>query len=145
MSQKLSIKDLAIDGKKVLVRVDFNVPLTPSCEVADTKKITETLKTIHYLIEHHCKIILISHLGKPDGKKNMNYSLRPVAKALSKLLKKNVLFIEDCIGEHVKKEIDHLKEGEVALLENLRFYPEEENPFDVFLFLSSALIENKRS
>jgi len=124
---KLSVEDLQLKGKRVLVRVDFNVPLDGSTIIDDTR-ITSALPTIEYIIKQGGKVILMSHLGRPEGKVVAKYSLSPVAKRLKELLGKNVTFAPDCIGNEVKAIIDKMNEGDVVLLENLRFHAgEEEN------------------
>ncbi len=127
---KLTIDDLDMKGKRVLVRVDFNVPLTPDLKVADDKRIVASLPTIKKVIESGGKAILMSHLGRPDGKKMPEFSLKPVAEALSKLLEKPVAFAPDCVGPEVEEMVAAMKEGDVLLLENVRFYPEEEGKKD---------------
>lgn len=122
---KLTINDLRLKDKKVLVRVDFNVPLNEKKEVADDTRIVESLPTIKKILVEGGKAILMSHLGRPKGK-DPNLSLAPVAKRLEKLLGKPVKFVDDCIGENVEKAVYDLKSGECLLLENLRFYPQEE-------------------
>jgi len=122
---KLTIDDLKLKGKRVLVRVDFNVPLNEKKEVADDTRIVESLPTIKKILAESGKAILMSHLGRPKGK-DPNLSLAPVAKRLEKLLGKPVKFINDCIGPVVEKAVSELKSGECLLLENLRFYPQEE-------------------
>ncbi len=124
--EKLTIDDLELKDKKVLVRVDFNVPLNEKKEVADDKRIVESLPTIKKILQDGGKAILMSHLGRPKGKKVPEMSLAPVAKRLEKLLGKPVKFVNDCIGPEVEKAVSQLKSGECLLLENLRFYPEEE-------------------
>ncbi len=124
---KLSIDDLDLKNKKVLVRVDFNVPLNENLEVTDDTRIREALPTIQKIIESNGKAILMSHLGRPKGKINESMRLAPVARRLSQLLGKEVQFLTDCIGEVVEKAVNALQPGEVILLENLRFYKEEEN------------------
>ncbi|MEO0114860.1 MAG: phosphoglycerate kinase [candidate division WOR-3 bacterium] len=124
--KKLSIKDLPIKNKKVFVRVDFNVPMDETGKIRSDARIQAALPTIEYIIKNQGIAILASHLGKPKGKRDLKYSLRPVAQRLSELLKKPVLFAEDCIGESVEKVISETKPGDVVLLENLRFHPEEE-------------------
>jgi 3-phosphoglycerate kinase len=120
-----TIKDVNLMGKRVFVRVDFNVPLDEHGQVSDTTRITAALPTINYLIQRKTKIILASHLGRPKGAKDEKYSLAPVAKVLSELLKQPVLFLPDCIGKEIVNAIHQLGNGEVALLENVRFYKEE--------------------
>jgi phosphoglycerate kinase len=123
--EKLTIDDLQLKDKRVLVRVDFNVPLDKKCEVTDDRRIVESLPTIKKILQDGGKAILMSHLGRPKGK-TPELSLLPVAKRLEKLLGKPVKFVNDCIGPEVEKAASELKSGECLLLENLRFYPEEE-------------------
>ena len=122
---KKSVEDIDVNGKKVLVRCDFNVPLDGDV-ITDPKRIVEALPTIKYLLAHNAKVILCSHLGRPKGEFNMKYSLAPVAAKLSELLGKNVTLAKDVIGEDAKAKASALKEGEVLLLENVRFHKEEE-------------------
>jgi phosphoglycerate kinase len=128
---KLSIKDLDLKGKRVFVRVDFNVPVKEG-KVEDDTRIRGALPTIQYAIEHGARVILASHLGRPKGKVDEKYSLRPVAEHLSGLLNKPVGFAEDCVGDEVKAKVDALQDGDVLLLENLRFHAEEEKNDDAF-------------
>jgi len=123
---KKSIQDIDVDGKKVLVREDFNVPLDENGTITDDRRIREALPTIRYLREHNAKVILMSHLGRPKGKFNMKYSLKPVAERLSEKLGAEVRLAGDVIGDAVQAMAESLKEGEVMLLENVRFYEEEE-------------------
>lgn len=127
---KLSLEKLIelnkIKGKRVLVRVDFNVPLDSNGNISDDKRILESLKTIKGIVSNGGKCILMSHLGRPKGEKNPKYSLSVVAEYLSNVLDKPVLFSDDCISEDNRGVIDAMKEGDVLLLENLRFYKEEE-------------------
>ncbi|HOV69713.1 MAG TPA: phosphoglycerate kinase [Clostridia bacterium] len=124
---KKTIKDIDVKGKKVIVRVDFNVPQDDAGNITDDKRIRAALPTIEYLIENKAKVILCSHLGRPKGQVNPEFSLLPVAKHLEQLLPNvNVKFAPDCIGEATRQICNSLKEGEVVLLENLRFYKEEE-------------------
>ena len=120
-----TIKDIQCVGKKVFVRVDFNVPLNDRGEVADDSRIVAALPTIKFLVEKRAKVILASHLGRPKGEKNEKYSLKNVAATLEKLLGHNVKFLPDCIGEDVKSYVDGMSDGDIVLLENLRFYKEE--------------------
>jgi phosphoglycerate kinase len=122
---KLTIQDLDLEGKRVFVRVDFNVPIKDA-KVMDDLRIREALPTIRYGIEHGAILVLASHLGRPKGKPKPEFSLAPVAARLSELLGKKVLFANDCIGPEVAKVVNSAKPGEVILLENLRFHPEEE-------------------
>ena len=130
---KLSIRDLDLNNKRVFIRVDFNVPLTEDgTAITDDTRIRATLPTIEYAIKHHAKVILASHLGRPKGKPNPKYSLRPVVDRLRELLDKevslsvNVGFSPDCIGKVASELALQLESGQVLLLENLRFHPEEE-------------------
>ncbi|MCX7762472.1 MAG: phosphoglycerate kinase [Candidatus Kryptonium sp.] len=122
--KKVTIDDLNLKGKRVLVRVDFNVPIENG-KVSDDTRIREALPTIRKIISEGGKAILMSHLGRPKGI-DPKYSLKPVAEHLSSLLGMSVKFAPDCVGEEVKKMVDEMKEGEVLLLENVRFHPEEE-------------------
>lgn len=129
---KLSIEDLNIKGKRVFIRADFNVPLDDAQNITDDRRIRSTLPTINYAIDEGASVILASHLGRPKGKVDPKYSLRPVAKRLSRLLNKEVLFLEDCVGAEVEKTVKNMGKGDVILLENLRFHPEEEKNDDNF-------------
>jgi len=122
--KKLSIKDLDLAGKRVFIRVDFNVPIHDG-KVTDDTRIRGALPTIKYAINAGAKIILASHLGRPKGVRNEQFSLKPVVSSLSELLGCTVAFADDCIGEIAKKEVSSLKNGDVLLLENLRFHSEE--------------------
>lgn len=121
-----SIKNLDLNGKKVLVRVDFNVPLEDG-KVADDTRIQATLPTIHHLIENKAKVILMTHLGRPDGKVVDELKLDPVADYLSKLLSQPVRKLNECVGDKVKAAVDKMDPGDVIMLENTRFHIEEEN------------------
>ena len=125
-TNKLTVEDLQVKGKRVFVRVDFNVPQDENLKVTDDTRIRESLKTIQYLSDHGAKVILAAHLGRPKGKKNDKYSLKPAAVRLSELLKKPVVMMPDCVGDAVKAEIAKMKDGDIALLENVRFYEQEE-------------------
>jgi phosphoglycerate kinase len=127
-----SIKDYDLSGKKVLVRVDFNVPLDDQQNITDDTRIVEVLPTVRYAMENGAALILMSHLGRPKGKPAPKYSMLPAAKLLGKHLNLEVKMAPDCIGPEVKKMVDQLKSGEVLMLENLRFYAEEEKNDDAF-------------
>jgi 3-phosphoglycerate kinase len=120
-----TIADVNLREKRVLLRVDFNVPLSGG-KVSDGSRIRAALPTINYLLEQSAKVVLMSHLGRPNGEKNPKYSLRPVAQELSSLLSRPVLFLDDCLGAGAAATIGELDDGSVVLLENLRFYGEEE-------------------
>ena len=121
-----TIDDLNLKGKKVLVRVDFNVPMTSDLKVSDDKRIVESLPTIKKILADGGSVILMSHLGRPKGKPTPEFSLKPVAAHLAGLLGREVKFAEDCIGKPAHTAVDNLQPGEVLLLENLRFHAEEE-------------------
>lgn len=123
---KKSIQDISLKGKRCLVRVDFNVPQDGDGNVTDDTRIVGALPTVRYLVANGAKTILCSHLGRPKGQFNLKYTLAPVATALEKLLGQKVIFVDDVVGEKVEKAVAELKEGEVMLLENTRFYKEEE-------------------
>ena len=122
---KLSIRDLELAGKRVFIRVDFNVPLDGD-KVTDDTRITSAIPTIQFAVDKGAKVILASHLGRPKGQRNAKYSLKPVADHLAKLLETEVAFANDCIGEEAAKVVSGLENGQIAVLENLRFYAEEE-------------------
>jgi len=122
---KKTVEDINVSGKKVIARMDFNVPLKDGV-ITDDKRIREAMKTIKYLSDKGAKTILVSHLGRPKGEFNMKYSLAPVAVRISELLGKPVTLAKDVIGEDAKKKADALKNGDVMLLENVRFHAEEE-------------------
>lgn len=123
---KKTVRDLDVAGKKVLVRVDFNVPLNDKGEITDDTRITASLPTIQYLLEQKAAVILMAHLGRPKGQVKPELSLAPVAKHLGKLLGKKILFAPDCVGEAAQAADSKLKPGHILLLENLRFHKEEE-------------------
>ena len=124
---KLSLTDLKdFRGKTVFVRVDYNVPLDAAGNITDDKRIKATVPTLDYLIKGGAKVVLASHLGRPKGKRDPKQSLKPCAAALSKLINQPVAFADDCIGAGVEKQVAGLQAGQVLLLENLRFYAEEE-------------------
>lgn len=125
---KLQIKDLPLQGKRVLIRVDFNVPLTKSGTIADDTRLVESIPTIQYALDQGAKVILMSHMGRPTKGRDPSLSLGICAKRLSQLIAAPISFAPDCIGKEVEKMASDLKGGEVLLLENLRFHPGEENP-----------------
>ncbi|MBN1621211.1 MAG: phosphoglycerate kinase [Endomicrobiales bacterium] len=129
---KKTIKDIDLSNKKVLVRVDYNVPLDDKQNITNDKRIVATLPTIKYLLEKKAAIILMSHLGRPKGKVVPEMSLKPASKKLGEHLNMNVKMAPDCIGDEVNKMAKDLKSGEILLLENLRFHPEEEKNDDNF-------------
>lgn len=123
---KKTIKDINLSGKTVLLRADYNVPLTKDGKIADDYRIKKSLPTIEYLLKQDCKVIICSHLGRPEGRRNLDFSLAPVATQLGKLIHHKVYFVPDSVGDAVTKAVAGLQKGEVLLLENLRFYEEEE-------------------
>lgn len=122
---KKTVKDIDLKGKKVFVRCDFNVPMDENRNITDNTRIVAALPTIKYLLEQNCKLILASHLGRPKGEYKPEYSLAPVAKELSNLLGKEVIMANDVVGEDATSKASNLKEGEILLLENVRFHKEE--------------------
>ena len=122
---KKTVKDIELKGKKVLVRCDFNVPMDEEKNITDNTRIVAALPTIKYLLENNCAIILCSHLGRPKGEFKPEFSLQPVAKELSKLLDKEVIMAKDVVGEDATTKAANLKQGEILLLENVRFHKEE--------------------
>ena len=122
---KKTVKDIDLKGKRVFVRCDFNVPMDENQNITDNTRIVAALPTIKYLLEQNCKIILASHLGRPKGEFKPEFSLLPVAKELSKLLNREVIMAKDVIGEETIQKALNLKEGEIMLLENVRFHKEE--------------------
>ena len=127
---KKTVKDIDVKGKKVLVRCDFNVPLDENGKITDNTRIVAALPTIKYLIENGAKVILCSHLGRPKGEVNPKYSLKPVADELNRLLEKNIKFASDVTGESAKLVTSQLNEGEIVLLENVRYDAREEKNDD---------------
>ncbi len=138
---KKTVEDIDVAGKKVLVRCDFNVPFDGEGNISDPKRIDEALKTIKYLIEHKAKVILCSHLGRPKGEFNMKFSLAPVAAYLSKALGFEVKMAKDVVGESAKSIADSLNDGEVELIENVRFHKEEEKNDPEFAKQLASLAE----
>ena len=132
MFNKKTINDYDITGKTVLLRADYNVPLDDNASVTSSYRLTQSVPTIKALLKENCKIVIISHLGRPKSKEDTQFSLKPVAKELSNLLDQPVLFANDCTGEDVANAAKSLKPKEILLLENLRFYPEEKQNNDDF-------------
>ena len=124
MFNKKMVTDLDVNGKKVIVRVDFNVPIKDG-KISDDTRMTAALPTIKYLLDHGAAVILMSHLGRPKTKEDLQFSLRPVAEHLATLVDAPVKFAEDCRGETARLAAENLKSGEILVLENTRFYPEE--------------------
>lgn len=134
-----SIKELNIEGKKVLVRVDFNVPLDEHQNITDDTRIREVLSTLRYVLDHRGKLVIMSHMGRPKGRPVKELSLAPVAKRLGRLLGQDVELAPDCIGEEVEKQVRDMDGNEVILLENLRFHPGEEKNDPEFASKLAAL------
>jgi len=129
---KKTLKDVAVKGKRVLMRADFNVPLDESGSITDDSRIRAALPSINYILENGGKLILMSHLGRPKGEFKTEFCLKPVAERLSALLNKEVKKMDDCVGEDVEEAVRDMKEGDVVLLENLRFHKEEKKNDPVF-------------
>ena len=138
---KKTIKDIDIQGKRVLMRVDFNVPLDENLKITDDTRIKAALPTIKYTLEQNARLILLSHMGRPKGKVVENLRLKPVSLRLSELLGKEVKMANDCIGQEVKQAADVLKEGEILLLENTRFHKEEKDNDPAFAKELASLAE----
>lgn len=138
---KLTIEDLPIKGKRVFIRADFNVPLDDNLVITDDSRIRSTLPTINYAIDEGAKVVLASHLGRPKGKVEPRFSLSPIVKRLQRLLSKEVTFAPDCVGSQVESIVAKMKDGDVLLLENLRFHPEEEKNDDNFAKSLSRLAD----
>ena len=120
-SKKKTVEDIDVAGKRVLVRCDFNVPFDAEGNISDPKRINEAMKTINYLVDHKARVILCSHLGRPKGEVNMKYSLAPVAKYLAEKLGQEVKMATDVVGESAQAMAASLKDGEVGVIENVRF------------------------
>ena len=134
MVEKRTLEDLQVEGKRVLVRCDFNVPMDENRNITDDRRISSSLPTIKYLIDNGARVILMSHLGRPKGQPNPKYSLEPVAKRLSELLGKDVVFAKDdrVVSDKVKEIVSKMKNGDIVLLENTRFRKEEEKNEESF-------------
>jgi len=129
---KLSIKDLDIKGKRLFIRVDFNVPLDENHNITDDRRIRSAMATINYAIDEGARIILASHLGRPKGKADQRYSLSSVARRLQRLIKKDVSFLPECVGSNTEAAVSRMSDGDIVLLENLRFNIEEESNDEAF-------------
>jgi phosphoglycerate kinase len=138
---KKTIREYDLDGKTVLVRADYNIPLDENGKIADDYRIKQSLPTLQYLLERNCRVIICSHLGRPEGPHDDQFSLQPVAKRLGELLDRDVRFAEDCVGETAEKAAGELDHGQVLLLENLRFHKEEEANDDGFAARLAGLAE----
>lgn len=141
MTAKKTIEDLKVSGKKVLVRVDFNVPIDKEGNITDDRRIKEALPTITYLQKEGAKVILMSHLGRPKGKANPDFSLAPVSRRLSELIGQDIVFAKDVIGEDAINKANALGPGQIMLLENLRFHGEEEKNEPAFAKILASLGE----
>ena len=122
---KETIRDIDLRDQTVLVRTDYNVPMTSDGKISDDLRIRASLPTLKYLLEQNCKIIIISHLGRPKGRQK-KYSLAPVAAHLADTLGQSVRFVDDCVGDKVRQMVRYSRRGSITMLENLRFYAEEE-------------------
>lgn len=132
MFTKKTIRDIELEGKRVLLRADYNVPVDEHGNVTSDYRITQSVPTVKALLEQNVRLVICSHLGRPDGKSDPKFSLKPVVKRLSELLDREVLFVSDCIGSEAEKAVNALQPGQVLVLENLRFHPEEEKNDDAF-------------
>ncbi len=137
--QKQTVHDVDLQGKRVLMRVDYNVPLNDQGEITDDARIVKSLGTVKYCLEKNARVILMSHFGRPKGKPDPKMSLKPAAERLSKLIGKNVALLPDCVGPEVEKHVAAMKDGDVAVLENLRFHAEEEKNDEAFSKKLAAL------
>lgn len=126
MFDKKTVKDADVAGKRVLVRVDFNVPLSDGTVIDDTR-VRAALPTLRFLVDHGARVIVMSHLGRPKGEPDPRYSLRPVRRVLQRLLGRNVVFVDDIVGEDAREAVDRMVDGEVLMLENVRFHPGEKS------------------
>jgi phosphoglycerate kinase len=138
---KKTVHDVDLHGKKVLLRADYNVPLDDQSRITDDYRLQQSLPTVRFLLDHGASVIACSHLGRPDGKPDPKFSLLPVAKRLQELLGRDVEFVPDCIGERAEKVCAGLRPGQVVLLENLRFHPEEEKNDEEFAHKLASLAD----
>ncbi|MFZ1981845.1 MAG: phosphoglycerate kinase, partial [Smithella sp.] len=135
------IDQVEMKGKRVFLRVDFNVPMDKDGNVTSDKRVRASIPTINYALEKGAKLIIASHLGRPKGKRVAEMSLKPVVKVLSGLLQKEVMFLDDCVGTAVEQTVGKMKEGDIILLENLRFYPGEDKNDPEFAKQLAALCD----
>lgn len=140
MFYKKTVHDIDLHDKRVLLRADYNVPLEHG-KITSDYRITKSLDTVRYLLDQNAKVIICSHLGRPDGKPNQEFSLKPVASRLSELLEREVRFVNDCVGDEAKAAADSIENGQVLLLENLRFHAEEEKNDEEFARQLASLAE----
>ena len=127
MFNKMTLKDYVLEGKKVLLRVDYNVPLNSNLKITNDRRIRESIPTIQYLLDQKAKIIICSHLGRPEGKVMPEFSMEPVAERLRQLIKKPVILTKDVANTDTFKYVRNMKEGDIVMMENLRFDPGEES------------------
>ncbi len=132
MDNKKTIRDIDLKGKRVLIRTDYNVPLDDRGAITSDYRIVQSLPTLKYLLDQNVRLVICSHLGRPDGKPKTEFSLKPVAKRLSELLKRPVQFLHDCTGPEIELAVAAMTTGQIIMLENLRFHPEEEQNNDQF-------------
>ena len=130
--KKLTVEDVPLNGKRVFLRVDFNVPLDDHGNITDDVRIRSALPTINYLIDENCRVVVASHLGRPGGEVNRKFSMAPVRKRLERLLNKKVLFVGDCVGEKVGQAVSEMEPGQILMLENLRFHKGEKKNDEAF-------------
>lgn len=140
MFSKKTVKDIDIRGKRVLVRVDFNVPLSDG-SVTDDTRVRAALPTLRYLVDHGARVIVISHLGRPKGEPDPQYSLRPVRRVLQRLIGRNVVFVDDIIGAEAREAVDRMVDGEILMLENVRFHPGEKTNDPAFAKALASLAD----
>jgi phosphoglycerate kinase len=138
---KMTVDDVNVKGRRVFIRVDFNVPIDENLMITDDRRIRSALPTINYCMDEGAKVILASHLGRPKGKPDQRYSLAPVAKRLQRLLNKEVLFVPACTGPEVEKAVEKMRAGDVMVIENLRFNPGEEGNDEEFAKALASLAD----
>lgn len=141
MFTKKTIRDIQLRDQTVLLRADYNVPIDEDGKIVDDYRIQNSIPTLQYILDQGAKLIICSHLGRPNGRPNPKFSLWPIAKRLDKTMENTVSFVEDCVGEKVEAAVKKLKPGEILLLENLRFYPEEEDNNDEFAAKLASLAD----